>query len=387
MLERKHMKPKRSLLALITGAVFLVSASSAMAASTSKPSVTTKAASSVTTTSAVLNGTVNPHGLATTVQYQWGTTQSLGSFTPAQQIPAGTVSVSIPPVSLTNLSPGTKYYFRAVGANTKGTTNGSTLSVTLPTPPKHVFLTFDDGPAGGPSGYTARVLSYLEAAGAHATFFETGAPTSYPTTGMAVPANQPLLTRQLADGDQIGTHTWDHPNMPDLSAADQQTEIQKARDLQVSLTGGYDSKIFRYPFFHDAPDGNAYLDSQGMMAWWADIAPEDWNAAVSDRTIINDVMSKVFDYAIVDLHDGTDVLDRGAPTYLPTLLSRLKAAGYEFDVLPSMGGGAQALKSGGAQAQALRNNVTKQPANSRPSADVMASAQRELAHQKAHQQH
>ncbi|MHB8458363.1 MAG: hypothetical protein ACYDBS_11860, partial [Acidimicrobiales bacterium] len=53
------------------------------------PSVVTQAATSVTATQATLNGTVNPNGAATTYQFQYGTTTSYGSVSPASPASAG----------------------------------------------------------------------------------------------------------------------------------------------------------------------------------------------------------------------------------------------------------------------------------------------------------
>lgn len=55
----------------------------------SAPAVTTSAASGVTATAATLNGTVNPEGAATTYQFQYGTSTSYGSVTPASPASAG----------------------------------------------------------------------------------------------------------------------------------------------------------------------------------------------------------------------------------------------------------------------------------------------------------
>ena len=71
------MKSRARLAAAITAAVIgLVIGTnvSAGAAVKAAPRVTTSAATSVTATSATLNGIVNPGGLATSYWFQWGTT-------------------------------------------------------------------------------------------------------------------------------------------------------------------------------------------------------------------------------------------------------------------------------------------------------------------------
>ena len=53
-------------------------------AATGPPVVTTNPATNVTSSSATLNGSLDPHGLTTTVYFQYGTTTSYGHTTPMQ---------------------------------------------------------------------------------------------------------------------------------------------------------------------------------------------------------------------------------------------------------------------------------------------------------------
>jgi hypothetical protein len=114
---------------------------------TSAPTVTTSAASGVTDTTATLNGTVNPQGAVTTYQFQYGTSTSYGSVTPASPASAGSGSSAISEsASLSGLSAGTTYDYRLVATNATGTTNGSNQTFTTPaaSPPGNAFT-----PVGG----------------------------------------------------------------------------------------------------------------------------------------------------------------------------------------------------------------------------------------------
>jgi phosphodiesterase/alkaline phosphatase D-like protein len=95
----------------------------------SAPSVTTTAASSVASTSARLNGRVNPNGLATTWRFEYGTTTSYGSTTGTQNAGSGTSTTSVS-VTILNLAPGTTYHFRLVATNASGTSVGGDLAFT-----------------------------------------------------------------------------------------------------------------------------------------------------------------------------------------------------------------------------------------------------------------
>ena len=101
-----------------------------------KPVVTTGAATDVTSTSANMNGTVNPNGSSTSAHFEFGTTTSYGSSTPP--INAGSDNSDHPePGSATNLQPNTTYHYRLVATNSAGTTNGADR-------------TFKTAPAPGP---------------------------------------------------------------------------------------------------------------------------------------------------------------------------------------------------------------------------------------------
>ncbi len=97
--------------------------------------VTTNAATNVASSSATLNGTVNPNGLTTTVHFEYGTTTNYGSTTANQSYTGNTTHSAS--ANITGLSPNTTYHFRLVGTNNGGTSHGSdrtftTLSATGP---------------------------------------------------------------------------------------------------------------------------------------------------------------------------------------------------------------------------------------------------------------
>ena len=102
----------------------------------SSPTATTNAATSITTTGATLNGTVNANNASTTVTFQYGLTTSYGSTATATQSPvSGTANTAVS-ASITGLTSNTLYHFRVVAVNTNGTANGSDLTFTTsPAPP------------------------------------------------------------------------------------------------------------------------------------------------------------------------------------------------------------------------------------------------------------
>jgi len=98
------------------------------------PTATTNAATSVTATGATLNGTHNTRGLSGTVYFQYGTSSTLATSTTVGSATATSSSATSKTQAITGLTPGTTYYFRIVAVTDGGTTYGSILNFTTPTP-------------------------------------------------------------------------------------------------------------------------------------------------------------------------------------------------------------------------------------------------------------
>jgi phosphodiesterase/alkaline phosphatase D-like protein len=109
------------------------------------PTSQTHAATSVSRTSANLNGEANPNGSQTSYWFEYGTTAELGSVTTFQSAGAGTALVAAS-VSVPNLQPLTKYFFRMNAQNQFGTANGAIVSFTTlgPAAPSAPTVTTSD---------------------------------------------------------------------------------------------------------------------------------------------------------------------------------------------------------------------------------------------------
>ncbi|MDP1827067.1 MAG: hypothetical protein Q8L48_27585 [Archangium sp.] len=112
------------------------------------PAVATSAASAVTGTSATLNGSASPRGLAATGWYRYASTNpgtcndTFGTRLPATggtALGAGTTPVGFTE-NVTGLTPGTTYWFCALASNSAGTSNGSLEVFTTPGPPTVVSM-------------------------------------------------------------------------------------------------------------------------------------------------------------------------------------------------------------------------------------------------------
>ncbi|MFZ2276735.1 MAG: choice-of-anchor D domain-containing protein, partial [Prosthecobacter sp.] len=96
------------------------------------PNAATLASTSITATSASLNGTVNANGAAATVSFDYGLDDTYGTNVagaPASITGADDTAVS---TTLTGLAPNTTYHFRVNGSNGSGSANGADLTFTTP---------------------------------------------------------------------------------------------------------------------------------------------------------------------------------------------------------------------------------------------------------------
>jgi cellulose synthase/poly-beta-1,6-N-acetylglucosamine synthase-like glycosyltransferase/peptidoglycan/xylan/chitin deacetylase (PgdA/CDA1 family) len=207
----------------------------------------------------------------------------------------------------------------------------------LPTPyvvrrtgdrPKQIALTFDDGPD---PKWTPLILSVLEQNHVPGTFFVIG------ENGVG---NRKLLEREVADGFEVGNHSYTHPNMADMSDTGIRLELNATQRLIEAYTGR-STRLFRAPYFGDAepttPDelGPALIaQQQGYTIVGLHGDPGDWQKRTADdiyQRTIDQVEQATPDRTvnIVLLHDGGG--DRSQTVLaLPRIIAKLRADGYSF---------------------------------------------------------
>ena len=109
---------------------------------TSAPTATTNAATSISISSATLNGTVNANNANTTVTFEYGITLAYGTTVTADQSPVTGGSNTAVSAVLSGLSPNAMYHYRVVAVNSEGTTYGADMTFTTNPIPKYT-VSFD----------------------------------------------------------------------------------------------------------------------------------------------------------------------------------------------------------------------------------------------------
>jgi len=130
---------------------------------------------------------------------------------------------------------------------------------------KKVWLTFDDGPH---PANTKKVLTTLAKHGIKATFFVIGQNAK----------NHIALVKAAFDaGHRIGNHSYSHPNLTTLSAANAKNEIVKTEAVIKAYLGA--QKIFRPPYgAHNATVDGIIAGLNYRSIFWT-VDTEDWKAA------------------------------------------------------------------------------------------------------------
>jgi phosphodiesterase/alkaline phosphatase D-like protein len=150
----------------------------------SAPVVVTQDATTVTTSGATLNGTVDPGRLATTYRFEYGTTTGYGSQSTSANAGSGSSPVS-ESLTLSGLAPDTTYHFRIVATNAAGTTTGDDAMFTTSTTPPSVTT----GVASAVLETSATLGGTLDPHGVDTTYrFEYGPTTLYGSQSAAASA-------------------------------------------------------------------------------------------------------------------------------------------------------------------------------------------------------
>ncbi len=183
-----------------------------------------------------------------------------------------------------------------------------------------VALTFDDGP----SMYTPQILSILQANSIHATFFCVGEWVSYYPN---------YVQQEYSQGNVVGNHTWDHPDLTTLSSADVQTQINKTSTL-IQQTIGVQPTLFRPPYGAINASVKSQAAQMNLTPVLWDIDTQDWTLPGSDA-IVNAVVGQAGNGDIILMHDGGG--DRSQTVAaLPRIIQGLRERGLQMVTVPQL---------------------------------------------------
>lgn len=193
-----------------------------------------------------------------------------------------------------------------------------------------VVLTFDDGPD---ATYTPGVLDVLQ---------EKGVPAAFFLIGSSVLKAPGVVRRMVAEGHEIGSHTFFHPDIEVISDLRKRLELNALQRLLVSVTG-HRTTIFRTPYGRGpgpltAAEARPFLplEADGYVVVGSNAVPRDWEGLGPEAIVASTLdQLKPTGGNVIVMHDGGG--DRSATVAaLPLLIDTLRARGYRFVSLASL---------------------------------------------------
>ena len=173
---------------------------------------------------------------------------------------------------------------------------------------KAVALTFDDGPS---PKTTPVALDLLKKYNAKGTFF---------MVGHAVEGNEDIIKRVIAEGHQIGNHSWDHPVLTKISLEKAKSQINDTT-AALKKASGVDVHIMRPPYGAINGAIQAAVD-QSFILW--DVDTLDWKNR-NTASIMKEVR-KAQAGSIILMHD----IHQTTIDALPLILQYLTEQGFEM---------------------------------------------------------
>ncbi|MDN4072825.1 polysaccharide deacetylase family protein [Fictibacillus terranigra] len=187
---------------------------------------------------------------------------------------------------------------------------------------KQIALTFDDGPD---NRFTPQILKILKEKGVKATFFVVGERAKqYPDR----------LKQIYREGHAIGNHTWDHPNITQLTDKELEKNIQST-STEIEKITGLKTNLFRPPFgeINDHQIDMLNNHHYHSVLWTADT--KDWNGTSAEE-IVSAVKKNASPGVIVLQHSYHESGKFETVKALPQMIDQLRAKGYKFVTVPSL---------------------------------------------------
>ena len=174
-----------------------------------------------------------------------------------------------------------------------------------------VYLTFDDGPIPESTPF---ILQTLKEFGIHATFFMVGDNVR----------KYPELYRQIvADGHQVGNHTYHHLGGFKHFTSTYVKDTNRANEL-------IGSHLFRPPHGCMSYTEYLWLRRKYRIVMW-DLVTRDYSKWLTADDVVENVKRYARNGSIITFHDSLKSIEK-LHTALPRSLQWLKEQGYSFKV-------------------------------------------------------
>jgi peptidoglycan/xylan/chitin deacetylase (PgdA/CDA1 family) len=174
-----------------------------------------------------------------------------------------------------------------------------------------VALTFDDGPVAD----TQRLLSMLATDGVRATFF---------TVGEMVTDHPEMVRAEVAAGDEVGNHSWSHPQLTHLSDSAVRSQVERTAQA-IEDAGAPRPTLFRPPYGDLDARVRTDLAAEGEPAILWSVDTLDWLHR-DPNSVYRRAVNGVRPGSVVLMHD----IHPTTVTAVPRIIATLKERGYTF---------------------------------------------------------
>ena len=168
-----------------------------------------------------------------------------------------------------------------------------------------IAFTFDDGPGE----YTDELLDCLEENNAHATFF---------MLGQNVGSWESTVQRMADIGCEIGSHSWDHPNLYDLSMDSVAKEFSDT-DAALEKACGQKASVARAPYGNWSDD---IISTVGKPFFTWSLDSLDWSYLDVNKDYDAVMNGDLTDGSIILMHDIHEPSVQAAIKMIPELVQK-----------------------------------------------------------------
>jgi peptidoglycan/xylan/chitin deacetylase (PgdA/CDA1 family) len=221
---------------------------------------------------------------------------------------------------------------------------------------KKIALTFDGDYL---DNITSEILDILKEENIRCTIF---------LTGRYIRRYSDLVKRMVAEGHEIGNHSWDHPHLttfeqnhlhqtrPEITSEKVQQELLKTAELFRQVTGKMMAPLWRAPYGEHNAEIRNWAAAVGFrqIGWtvgkdWDDgMDTLDWVANKSATTYhsADEIAEKILSFAnnnpygangaVILMHLGTQRNDDYPHLKLPFIIQQFKGMGYQLVTISEM---------------------------------------------------
>ena len=198
----------------------------------------------------------------------------------------------------------------------------------------YIAMTFDDGPH---ATNTAKLLEMAAKRHIKLTFF---------VLGECVEQNPTVLQREVAEGNEIGNHSWSHPNLAKLSDDAVRSQLRRTEDI-IFKTAGVKPKLMRPPYGELTKRQRILVNHDfGYKVILWDVDPLDWKRP-GPSVVARRIIAGTRPGSIILSHD----IHPPTIEAMPGVFDALLAKGFKFVTVSEL----LAMNKGGERSEVVNS--------------------------------